>query len=289
MAWMCGVTSESGTDLSGNGGCSAHLSRLCLLGTFSLEFGEDDVTVGDSAQRLLTLLAVQDGPMSRQRVARTLWPDLGTDRSRATLRCVLWRLQRLPVLPVCSTGATLRLSDALAVDVLSVVRIATALLDRSASLSDRELSNALQLNFYDDLLPEREEEGAWLDDARERFRQLRLHCLEVLCEKLSAAGWHGAAVDAGLAAVRADPLRESAHYALIRAHLVEGNRREASRRYEGLRELVVGELGIEPNVEFGELLNIRHDPFTNRAETRLPYRWRTRDERLQPVCCTPVD
>lgn len=289
MSWMDGVTSECGADLSGNNGHFAKSARLCLLGTFDLEFGADKLAVGDSAQRLLTLLAVQDRAMSRQRVARTLWPDLGADRGRATLRCVLWRLQRLPFPAVHSTGGTLRLSDDLIVDLLSVARVATALLDRSATLSDRELSDALQLNFYDDLLPEREEEGAWLDDARERFRQLRLHCLEVLCEKLSAAGWHGAAVDAGLAAVRADPLRESAHYALIRAHLAEGNRREALRRYEDLRTLVVRELGIEPNVEFGELLTVWQGQFPNRAEVRLPYRRRRHDEHLQSVCCTPVD
>ena len=68
----------------------------------------------------------------------------------------------------------------------------------------------------------------WYDDwvviERERFRQLRLHALDALCESLAAAGRYAAAVEAGRASVAAEPLRESAHRLLIQAHLAEGNR-----------------------------------------------------------------
>jgi DNA-binding SARP family transcriptional activator len=65
---------------------------------------------------------------------------------------------------------------------------------------------------------------------RERFRQLRLHALEALCRRLTGDGLHAEAVDAGIAAIAAEPLRESAHRALMSAHVAEGNRGEAMRQ-----------------------------------------------------------
>ena len=56
----------------------------------------------------------------------------------------------------------------------------------------------------------------WVLVQRDRFRQLRLHALEALCERLTASGRYGEAIDAGLAAVCAEPLRESSHRVLIR-------------------------------------------------------------------------
>jgi hypothetical protein len=56
-----------------------------------------------------------------------------------------------------------------------------------------------------DLLP------GWYDDCvlleRERVRQLHMHALEALAEKLAAAGRYGEAVPAAYAAVVAEPLR----------------------------------------------------------------------------------
>ena len=81
----------------------------------------------------------------------------------------------------------------------------------------------------DDLLPDWNED--WVLIERERFRQARLHALEALCDRFSEAGRMMPAIQAGLAAVTADPFRESAHRALIRTHLREGNRSEALRQY----------------------------------------------------------
>jgi hypothetical protein len=66
-----------------------------------------------------------------------------------------------------------------------------------------------------DLLP------GWYDDwvlsEAEDWRQLRLHALEALADRLTATGRWGEAADAAGAAVRAEPLRESANAALIRS------------------------------------------------------------------------
>ena len=103
-----------------------------------------------------------------------------------------------------------------------------------------------------DLLPDWDDEWVLLE--RERFRQIRLHALERSCELLMASGRLTEAIDAGLAALAAEPLRESAHRVLIRAHLAEGNRFEALRQFERYRDLMRSELGLAPSVEIADLI-----------------------------------
>ena len=46
--------------------------------------------------------------------------------------------------------------------------------------------------------------------------------------------------------MRAEPLRESGHDALIQVHLAEGNQSEAVREFTRYRALLHTELGLEP-------------------------------------------
>jgi DNA-binding SARP family transcriptional activator len=98
----------------------------------------------------------------------------------------------------------------------------------------------------------------WYDDwvllERERLRQLRMHALEVLAERLLAAGRHGEAIEAAYAAVRGEPLRESAHRVLVRAHLAEGNVAEAVRAHGSFCRMLDEELGVAPTAQMQELL-----------------------------------
>jgi DNA-binding SARP family transcriptional activator len=54
--------------------------------------------------------------------------------------------------------------------------------------------------------------------------------------------------------VRAEPLRESAQAALIRAFLSEGNPSEAVRQFESYRRLLATELGLRPSARIRSLL-----------------------------------
>ena len=104
----------------------------------------------------------------------------------------------------------------------------------------------------DDLLPDWYDD--WLAFERERFRQLRIHALESLCERLIALERFGEAIETGLAVVTAEPLRESAHRILIRIHLAEGNGAEALGQYRRFRALLHDELGLEPSPEMRTLV-----------------------------------
>jgi DNA-binding SARP family transcriptional activator len=94
----------------------------------------------------------------------------------------------------------------------------------------------------------------WVLIERERFRQLRLHALEAICERLVALGRFGEAVEAGLAAVAGEPLRESAHRALIQAYLAEGNPWEGVRQFRSYAQLLREELGAETSPMMRDLV-----------------------------------
>jgi DNA-binding SARP family transcriptional activator len=90
---------------------------------------------------------------------------------------------------------------------------------------------------------------------QEQYHQLRLYALEAMAKRLTTAGRHGEAVAAALAAVRAEPLRESAHRVLIDAHLAAGNRAAAQHQYEQCRRVLLDELGLEPTKSLRHLLS----------------------------------
>ena len=215
---------------------SPHLS---LLGGFELTQGQRVVTLPASAQRLLAMVALHDRPISRLLLAGTLWPDKDEARAAANLRSSLWRLRQPGVELVRAVGDRIGLHPGLIVDVRCLGDMAWRILDGAA---DPATTIPVEL-VSGDLLPD------WYDDwvliEQERIRQTRLHALERLCRDLSSVGRSAAAVEAGLLAVRCDPLRESAHRALIEAHLAEGNRSEAIRQLTLLERLLQAELGID--------------------------------------------
>jgi DNA-binding SARP family transcriptional activator len=195
-----------------------------------------------SGQRLLALLALQERPLERLWVAGTLWMDASEERAGASLRSALWRLPQPGGTPMVESSVThLRLARDIDVDLHDLSARMERLEQASTAIDDRTGSSALTR----DLLPDWYED--WVVLERERFRQLRLHALEALCARLTEAGRFGAAVQAGLAAVSGEPLRESAHRTLIRAHLAEGNPGEAVRQFHLYRRLLADELAVEPS------------------------------------------
>jgi DNA-binding SARP family transcriptional activator len=103
-----------------------------------------------------------------------------------------------------------------------------------------------------DLLPDWEDE--WLLADRERLRQMRLHVLEAVAEQLTGRGSFGLAMEAALAALRMDSLRESAHRTVISIHLAEGNISDARRAYDRCRRIMVRDVGVEPSPAITRML-----------------------------------
>jgi DNA-binding SARP family transcriptional activator len=229
-------------------GVSASTLELGLLHGFEVRAGGRALELPLSAQRLVAFLALQDRPLQRIYVAGNLWLDSSEERANASLRTVLWRLGRNECPIVRITGNQVALAPGVSVDVHTVRARARRVLQHEqveeTDLDTLCLAGELLPDWYDD----------WVLIERERFRQLRLHALDALCEELTAAGRYGAAIEAGHASVAAEPLRETAHRLLVAAYLAEGNAGEALRQYRLFRDVLAAELGIEPSQQMEDLV-----------------------------------
>ncbi|MFJ7219110.1 BTAD domain-containing putative transcriptional regulator [Amycolatopsis sp. NPDC098790] len=219
---------------------------------FTLLVEDDPVTLSFSAQRLLAFLALQDRPRTRTYVARTLWPEATTSRANANLRSSLWRASRSGYQVIDASVHEMALAANISVDIHDAVARAHRLLDKSCGCDDI-LDRRTRDDLSADLLPEWSD-NEWVLIEQEQYHQLRLYALEAMAKRLTTAGRHGEAVAAGLAAVRAEPLRESAHRVLIDAHLAAGNRAAARHQYEQCRGTLREELGLEPSESLRHLL-----------------------------------
>lgn len=219
--------------------------RLGLLGGFRLQVGQDEVTLPLNAQRLVCFLALHDRPLQRTFVGGSLWGDANEHHAGGSLRSALWRLRELTIALVALTSDHIALSPTVAVDLREGEALARRVLDPAQELED--ITAATEDVLSADLLPD------WTDDwillERERYHQLRLRALEALCRRLTAIGRIGQAVQAGLAAVAAEPLRESAWSALIEAHFAEHNVAAAQAKYAAFREIIWDALALEPSAD----------------------------------------
>ena len=223
--------------------------RLTLLDGFELRHGDERVALPLGSQRLVAFLALHDRPLLRVHVAGALWLDTTEERSCANLRSALWRLRQPGCAIVEATTTHVGLSNEVVVDVRELVGAARRLLDGIGEPGPAELEDACNAG---ELLPDWYDD--WLQTERERIRQLRLHAVERLAERLLDAGRYGQVFDLLLGALRPDPLRESAHRLLLRAHLAQGNWSEAIRHYRAYRDRLRDELGLEPSPQIAELI-----------------------------------
>jgi len=214
---------------------------LRLLDGFDLVDGGRSVTLPSSAQRLLAFVALHERPQLRSYVAGSLWLDSSEERANANLRSALWRLHRNGHRVIECCGQRLAIDANVVVDLRESEALAHRVLDGNArealEVDPSALSGELLPGWYDD----------WILFERERFRQLRLRALDTLCDRLTEAGRFDTALEAGLAAVAGEPLRESSHRAVIRAHLADGNVAEAVRQYRLCRRLLNDHLGLAPS------------------------------------------
>jgi DNA-binding SARP family transcriptional activator len=229
-----------------------------VLGGFALFWEDTVLRVPRASQRLLAFLALQRRMVQRAAIAGTLWPEASESRASANLRSALARLQGTARKALAADKLELGLAEGIVIDVYDAQGLARRLLDPAVSPDRAELGMAAVPVLSADLLPD------WYDDwvllEAEDWRQLRLHALEALAVRLIALGRWGEAANAAGAAVRAEPLRESARAALIQAHLAEGNQSEAVREFTRYRTLLDAELGLAPTPRLHELLASLHGP-----------------------------
>ena len=188
------------------------------------------------ARRLLVYLALRGGSAPRPVAAAELWPDCPEDVGRANLRRALCQVPREWIGVV---GDILSLESEC--DLQQARQCAARALEGQRLTFDEieMLCGDILPGWYDE----------WVIDAHNHFRRLRIQALEAACRTLAAQANYALAVQAGAAAVAAEPLCESANEALIDAHLAQHNRFEAARCFEALTRVLRDELGVSPRPE----------------------------------------
>jgi DNA-binding SARP family transcriptional activator len=223
---------------------SIDVCEVSVLGSFSFRVdGRPRRGLPHGTQRLLAFLALRERPLTRTAIAGTLWPEASEEHAHASLRSALSRLSGATRTVVRVTTKELQLADNVSVDIREARAIAHRLLNAGLT-QDSDVNDKTISMLSVDLLPD------WYDDwavaEAEEWRQLRLHALDSLAERLTGLGRFADASSAALAAVKAEPMLETAHAALIRVYLAEGNRSEALDAYHHYRTLLQDELGLEP-------------------------------------------
>lgn len=212
--------------------------QLRLLGCFRFAVDGQRVEIPAVSARILAYLGVRGEEVERSAMARVLWPHTTHSRSLGNLRSALWRL------PTCSRNAVSERGTLMSLD--PDVRCDLELLEHNvASTVSKRVADVVAWGWCDELL------AGWYDDwvlsARESFQVRRAMALERLSGICCTSGLHRDAVLYATLAVAAQPMRESAHQALLRAHIDHGNAGEATRLYRELVTMLEGELGVTPS------------------------------------------
>jgi DNA-binding SARP family transcriptional activator len=221
-----------------------------LFGGPYIQSARSRLDIPEGSKRLLVFVALRPGRTERRHVAGILWPDVDEGRAAGNLRSALWRLHKADIDVVESDKHSLATRTGAVLDIDLIKEWSHRVISGRATA--RDLAKVPNGTESFDLLP------GWYDDwvllERESIRQRMLHALEALSYFLIDEDRSGEAVLVSMSAVTADPLRESAHRAVICAHLAEGNLSEAHRTLESYRVLLWRELRVSPGEELTALL-----------------------------------
>lgn len=238
---------------------TADVLRVRVLGTFAVEVGERrfpaEVWRSRKAAALVKVLALAPGGrLHREQVLELLWPELdpgsGANNLHYTLHVARRLLAPLPVGHMRLSDQVLSLGPLGAVEVdLWAFERAEEEARRSGDLGD--VTRAVELHVGE-LLPDDPYEE-WAGERRVEVHERYVSLLTEMAHLESDRGATAAAVVALQRAIAADPTREEAHARLMEVYASAGQRRQALRQYERLREILERELGAEPTPETSEV------------------------------------
>ncbi len=217
--------------------------KIDLLGGFGLvgPGGETVEIAGRKTRGLLAILGLSPGlTQSRERLTGLLWSDRGEAQARSSLRQTLVTARR--ELQVCSLDLLAGQRDEIGLDPqrVSVDAVAFARLADEGRWQEAAALYAGPLLEGFSIRDEAFEE--WLAAERRRLADLSIAVHEALVREAVPA----ARVAAARRLLALDPLRESAHRALMEALAAVGERDQALRQYEACREMLLNELSVGP-------------------------------------------
>jgi TolB-like protein len=232
------------------------------------------------AKALLAYLARHPGRRtSRDRLGALLWGRCGDERARTNLRQTLMlvrkTLARAAGPCVIGHGDALYLDpDHVMVDVAEFEELcreqAPDALERAAALYRGEFLEGFALNeeFYEE----------WLRAERQSLEERALDALMTLLRCHLDAGNAEQAIRVARKALSLDPLRETAHRALMQLFADTGDRALALKQYQSCCDVLSAELGVQPETKTQRLhKEIRHEERGIHLEGEAPLEGKRRE------------
>jgi DNA-binding SARP family transcriptional activator len=179
---------------------------------------------------LLAWLAIE-GPTPRQRLAALLWPDSAPASARNALRQRLFQLRKQLGVELVTGTDVLALADGTAHDLHD----ADTVLGAEAGEFGADFS-------------------AWLARVRADRAERALARLHARADAAEAQRDWASVMQHAQALLALDPLRESAHRLLMRAHYLRGDRAAALLAFDRCEQLLKHEVGTAPDAQTLALL-----------------------------------
>jgi DNA-binding SARP family transcriptional activator len=251
-----------------------------LLGPLEMEHAGSPVALGGPMQRALLarLLLDANRTVAIERLVEDLWGEAAPASALKMVHIYVSKLRKeLPdgMLVTRAPGYALAI-DPEALDLTLFERLreqGRAALAAGFAAKAADLIRAALAMWRGAALAEFDEPFAVVESAR--LEELRLASVEDRIEADLALGRHAAVVGELEALVAGNPLRERLWGQLMLARYRSGRQAEALAAYRELRELLTGELGIEPSLALRELEHrmLRQDPTLDLASvSRRPHR-----------------
>lgn len=234
-----------------------------VLGQMSIRAGNRPVPpfpTRSAAHLFAFLLLHRDRWTERDVLSGTLWGERTESAARKALRSALWRIRRTLKENGVDPDAWFQMdakrvrfvadAELVRVDAHEFEAAACRGASEGQAILPQKMVDALEdalLLYGGDLLPSVFEEWAFLE--RERLHLRRIAMLDSLVNHYQAVEAWRTSLYHAQAIVRADPLREPAHRAIMRAYQELGDRPSAIRQHRRLRRILKDELAVEPMPE----------------------------------------
>jgi DNA-binding SARP family transcriptional activator len=237
--------------------------RIYLTGDLTIEsdrgYARQDRFPGAQGRLVFAMLAAEhDRAVTRDELEAELWPDGPPAAADPALRAVVSKVRG--VLADAGLDAAgldhalgayrLRLPDDAWIDE----RVAADAIHRAEpAIHAGDLQEAVGWGRAAASISARPflpfADGPWARSWRMRLRDIRVRSLDVLATAWLALGDAAQAARDAEAAIAIEPFREPSHRLLIRALDAMGDRADALRAYERLRDRLADELGADPSPE----------------------------------------
>jgi DNA-binding SARP family transcriptional activator len=239
---------------------------LSLMGTLAIRLDRQRqrLPFAGNTRRLFTVLAGHaNHALRRDHVLDTIWPNSPTTRSGSALNTAVWRikhvLSRYPGFTLEIIDDTLRLSVE-APACVDAHELETSV--RTAGVGDggAALTAQQRERLLDALAECRGEflEGCtehWTLALREHYSALHVRAMAIIMRDAARAGDYETALLHGRKILEIDPFREGTQREVMWLYALNGQRAQAVRQFESLKNLLRKELSIAPMPETQSLFN----------------------------------